>query len=65
MTNLLRHDRTFEWSAEVDSAFKTIKERMTSTPVLIIPNPEREFIVTTDASDFAILGRNRGKGCSL
>ena len=35
------------------------------TQVLIIPNPEREFIVTTDASDFAIgtvLGQEQGQG---
>jgi RNase H-like domain found in reverse transcriptase/Reverse transcriptase (RNA-dependent DNA polymerase)/Integrase zinc binding domain/Chromo (CHRromatin Organisation MOdifier) domain/gag-polyprotein putative aspartyl protease len=54
MTNLMRADKTFEWSAEVDHAFNTLKESMSSAPVLAIPDPEKEFIVTTDASDFAI-----------
>jgi len=54
MMNLLRVDQKFEWNAEADYTFRMLKESMSLTPVLTIPDPEKEFIVTTDASDFAI-----------
>jgi hypothetical protein len=36
-----------------------------NTPLLLLPNPESHFTITTDASDFAIgavISQNHGKG---
>ena len=38
---------------------------MTNAPVLVIPDPELPFMVTTDASDFAagaVLSQDQGQG---
>ncbi|MCI76863.1 ABC transporter C family member 12-like, partial [Trifolium medium] len=36
----------------------TLKEKLTSAPVLVIPDPNRKFVVYCDAS-------NKGLGCVL
>src|SRR5829696_6259675 len=66
ITNLLRKDREFEWSTEINDTFRQLKEQMSVAPVLAISDPTKEFIVTTDASDFAIgvvlfKGNDRGQ----
>jgi len=35
-------------------SFQSLKEKSTTAPVLNYPNSQREFLVTTDASDYAI-----------
>ena len=38
---------------------------MTSAPILLLPDPNKPFTITTDASDFAIgavLTQDKGKG---
>jgi len=65
LTQLLHKDQPYVWGELQQVAFNEIKERLTSTPVLLIPNPELPFTVTTDASDLAIgavLSQNQGKG---
>src|SRR3954451_15510950 len=66
ITNLLRKDREFEWSTEINDAFRQLKEQMSVVPVLAIPDSKKEFIVTTDVSDFTIgvvlsQGNDRGQ----
>jgi len=51
---LIRKDTKFEWTDESNKAFETLKGHLTSTPVLILPNPEKQFIMETDASHFAL-----------
>ena len=49
----------FEWSSECDAAFKELRERLCSAPILTLPDFEQGsgmFILDTDASDFAIGG---------
>ncbi|XP_023806908.1 uncharacterized protein LOC105356774 isoform X2 [Oryzias latipes] len=46
--------RTFSWNQEAESAFQELKYRFTSAPVLITPDPGRQFIVEVDASDTGI-----------
>lgn len=38
------------WSTEQDVAFATLKERLTSSPVLLVPDLKKDFVLTTDAS---------------
>jgi hypothetical protein len=65
LTALLHKDKAFEWSHTTQTAFDTLKDKLTTTPVLLIPDPMKPFTLTTDASDFAIgavLTQDQGKG---
>ena len=44
----------FVWSPQAEEAFLTLKSRFTSAPVLIMPDPTRQFIVEVDASDSGV-----------
>ena len=46
--------KNWKWTHEADRAFTELKERFTSAPILAHFDPEREVIVVTDASDFAL-----------
>lgn len=57
LTDLLRGDgigKEFTLSQEAREAFHTLKDRLTSTPVLALPDFSKEFRVTTDASKYAM-----------
>lgn len=54
LTSLLKKGRKFIWDAECQEAFDLFKEKLTSPPLLQYPDFNREFILTTDASTFAI-----------
>lgn len=53
LTDLLRSTR-LKWNTEAELAFTTLKNRMTTTPVLSLPNFDKVFILETDASATAI-----------
>ncbi|QRW10290.1 Retrotransposable element Tf2 protein [Ceratobasidium sp. AG-Ba] len=52
--NLTKKDTKFEWTQECQQAFEEIKKRVSQDPVLIHPNPDKPFILETDASGIAI-----------
>ena len=54
MHELLKKDIPYIWSKECEEAFQTIKTRLTSSPILDLPNFDTDFILYTDASGFAI-----------
>jgi hypothetical protein len=54
MTRLLKKDIPFNFNGDCKEAFEKCKQLLTQTPILQYPNFEREFILTTDASNFAI-----------
>ena len=54
LTRLLRKDSKFVWDAHCEDAFSTLKEKLTSPPILKFPDFSRPFILTTDASNYAI-----------
>lgn len=54
--NLLRKGVKFEWSAQADKAWQTIKDALMSQPLLTSPDYSKPFIIQTDASDTGIGG---------
>lgn len=65
LTHLLHHDVKWEWTSAQQESFDTLKQCMLQRPILILPNPSVPFVVTTDASGYAIgatLSQDQGKG---
>ena len=65
LTELLKETTPFRWGEDEAAAFETLKERITTAPVLAYPDPDKPFIVTSDASGGAIgavLSQDHGKG---
>ena len=55
--NKLRQDgRPFKWTEECENAFKSIKEKLASPPVLAYPDWSQPFYLEADASKSAIGG---------
>ena len=46
----------FQWTVREHGAFELLQTRLTSADVLAHPDPARQYIVTTDASGFAVSG---------
>jgi trans-aconitate methyltransferase len=55
MTNLLKKTNEFEWMPECEHSFQTLKQKLTTTPVLALPDikktswsfvmhPDRDYI---------------------
>jgi hypothetical protein len=38
MTNLLKKTNEFEWMPECEQSFQTLKQKLTTTPVLALPD---------------------------
>lgn len=51
LTNLLKKDKRFQWTAECQESFRKIKELLSKEPVLLAPNFNKPFTLHTDASD--------------
>ena len=51
---LTKKDTLFIWTDAAQEAFETLKHRFVTAPILIYANPKKQFIVETDASNFAI-----------
>ena len=54
LTKLTCKDTPFIWNHDCEEAFKELKHRLATAPILAIFDPEREAILETDASDYAI-----------
>jgi len=52
----MRKDKKWNWGERQQKAFKELKERFTTEPVLVIPDLDREMRVEADVSDFAMGG---------
>jgi hypothetical protein len=58
MTELLKKSKTFKWTPRCEANFQELKKRLTTTPVLTMPDMEKPFSVYCDAS-------GQGLGCVL
>jgi hypothetical protein len=58
MTALLAKKVEFKWTPAYQKSFETLKEKLTMTPVLILPDVHKPFSVYCDAS-------YTGLGCVL
>lgn len=54
LTHLLKKDIQFLWENQQQVAFDELKHKLTSAPVLIYPDFSKPFILTCDASNYAI-----------
>lgn len=54
INNLLKKNTKFNWTNECEEAFMTLKNCLIQPPILQYPDFEKEFILTTDASEFAL-----------
>jgi hypothetical protein len=58
MTELLKNNVPFVWSPKCEASFQELKTRLTTTPVLTLPDIRKDFVVYCDAS-------RQGLGCVL
>jgi hypothetical protein len=58
MTELLKKEKKFNWSESCEKSFQELKRRLTTAPVLTLPDIQRDFVVYCDAS-------RQGLGCVL
>ena len=56
LTKLTRKGQAFVWDAQCESSFRTLKERLTTTLVLALPNSSKPFVVYCDASKMGLGG---------
>ncbi|GBG66158.1 hypothetical protein CBR_g57040 [Chara braunii] len=64
LTDLTRLDTLWDWSDECEGAFKRLKHALMNHEVLMVPDPQKPFIVTTGASQYdigAVLAQQDGK----
>ncbi|GJW39706.1 putative reverse transcriptase domain-containing protein [Tanacetum coccineum] len=68
MTKLLEEDAVFDFNKECIKAFKSLKEKLTNTPIMVSPDWSQPFELVCEASGFdvrAVLGQREGKHFSL
>eukprot|EP00253_Pinus_taeda_P022303 PITA_22303 len=47
-------NKVFQWGGKQQKAFNTLKDKISTTPVLALPDLQRPFEIQTDASDYAM-----------
>ncbi|GJP40450.1 hypothetical protein CLOM_g132 [Closterium sp. NIES-68] len=65
LTNLLKKNTPYKWETKHQEAVEQLKQALTSAPVLILPDPERDYVIEADASDQAVgavLMQDQGNG---
>jgi hypothetical protein len=58
LTSLLEKDNEFKWTDACEASFEELKKRLTTAPVLVMPDLQKSFDVYCDAS-------RQGLGCVL
>lgn len=70
LTNATKGDRpnTVQWNEELEVAFDTLKEKLTTEPICVLPDMTKPFVLRTDASGFgigAVLLQDQGEGLKM
>ena len=63
--NVTRQKLELSWGAKEQKAFVDLQSALQSTPVLVLPDPAKEFVVHCDASGYAVgavLQQDHGNG---
>jgi hypothetical protein len=58
MTKLLEKDKKFKWTSACEASFQELKKRLTTAPILVMPDLEKPFSIYCDPS-------GQGLGCVL
>jgi hypothetical protein len=58
MMKLLEKNKAFEWTKECQDSFEELKKRLTSSPVLVLPDQTKKFDIYCGTS-------HQGLGCVL
>ena len=53
LNDLLGKNKTFEWSQECQETFELLKRKFQESPVLLMPDMTKPFVVESDASKYA------------
>ena len=56
MTKLTRHNTLFEWCKKCKFSFQTLKEALYTETIFKFPDPQRPYMLFTDASKYAWAG---------
>ncbi|GJP64605.1 hypothetical protein CLOP_g21580, partial [Closterium sp. NIES-67] len=65
LTNVLKKNTPYKWEPKHQDAMEQLKQALTSAPVLILPDPERDYVIEANASDQAVgavLMQDQGNG---
>ncbi|CAJ2642459.1 unnamed protein product [Trifolium pratense] len=62
LTQLTRKDQAFVWDGKCEESFQELKKRLTTAPVLILPDAKESFVVYCDASKMGLGGVLMQKG---
>ncbi|CAI5484512.1 unnamed protein product [Closterium sp. Yama58-4] len=65
LTDLLKKDTPFKWDTPHQQAMEQLQTALTTAPVLILPDPDKDYVVEADASDQAVgavLMQDHGNG---
>ncbi|MCI32140.1 PIF1-like helicase, partial [Trifolium medium] len=62
LTQLTRKDQAFVWNENCEKCFQELKKRLTTEPVLILPDAKESFVVYCDASKMGLGGVFMQKG---
>jgi transposase InsO family protein/predicted aspartyl protease len=54
LTQLTSEAVDFVWTEQAEKAFQELKHRLVSAPIIALPNFDKPFILSCDASDFAL-----------
>lgn len=56
ITSLQKKGKVFKWTADCQRSFEQLKHLLTTAPVLCVADPEKEYVVCTDASKEGVGG---------
>ncbi len=63
--DLTKKDVEFQWGTEQEQAFQRVKDLVAEEPVMLLPDPTKQYEMETDASNFAVgaqLSQRDGNG---